>query len=144
MTIPRPGDWRHSRRVPLKAVPSAVPVARLTARLLLGKWGLGGLRGLCEDTELVVSELVTNALRATREAGLDDAPVVLWLYAGTASALAAVWDPVPLLPPPPGDAGDDAEDGRGLAIVAALAGLDCYPAAGAGGKFVRAVIGDPR
>ena len=46
----------------LGALPTAVPCARLHARHVLWE---GGLNGLAPDSELLVSELVTNAVNAT-------------------------------------------------------------------------------
>ncbi len=46
----------------LGALPTAVPCARLHARHVLREWGLNGL---APDSELLVSELVTNAVKAT-------------------------------------------------------------------------------
>jgi hypothetical protein len=44
------------------ALPGATPCARLHARAVLHEWGLAGL---AEAAELIVSELVTNAVRAS-------------------------------------------------------------------------------
>src|SRR5579864_226362 len=46
----------------LGALPTTVPCARLHARHVLHEWGLNGL---APDSELLVSELVTNAVKAT-------------------------------------------------------------------------------
>jgi anti-sigma regulatory factor (Ser/Thr protein kinase) len=46
----------------LGALPNAVPCARLHASLVLAEWGL---KALAETAELIVSELVTNAVRAS-------------------------------------------------------------------------------
>src|SRR5580658_887053 len=82
------------------ARPGAVPCARHYARRLLWEQGL---KELIEPVELVVSEVVTNAVRAS--GGLDCAgrsvaggqPVVrLWLAAEETSVL--VWDECPVLP----------------------------------------------
>ena len=48
----------------LGALPTAVPCARLHARHLLWEWGLSAL---VEDTELLTSELITNAVKATAD-----------------------------------------------------------------------------
>lgn len=107
----------------MAALPSAVPWARRYARQLL--WDVG-LKELVELAELVVSEIVTNAVRVSagltaREQARDGAcPVVrLWLNAGEDSVVVLVWDASPLLPkqqaPPP-----DAESGRGLLLVETL------------------------
>ena len=81
--------WRAERttvspiRTPLElgALPTAVPCARLHARHVLREWGLNAL---APDSELLVSELVTNAVKAT--AGRDEAAVRLRLSADRAES----------------------------------------------------------
>ena len=55
----------------LGALPSAVPCARLHARQVLWEWGLSEV---AETAELLLSELVTNAVQAAR-ATVNDLPV---------------------------------------------------------------------
>jgi anti-sigma regulatory factor (Ser/Thr protein kinase) len=105
----------------LRALPTAVPCARLHARHLLWEWGLNEL---APTTELLVSELVTNAVNAT--AGHDvQAAVRLCLSGDSARVLIEVWD-ADLRPPAPKALGEDGtpdpdeEGGRGLFLVAAL------------------------
>jgi hypothetical protein len=95
---------------------------------------------------MVVSELITNSVAATRGISSPGSlPVVrLWLLADAASVLVAAWDAAPGIPrcrP----AGPDAEDGRGLAIVAALsARWESYRCADPyGGKVTWAIIDTP-
>jgi histidine kinase-like protein len=134
--------WRHRARLPLDACDASVPAARSWSRRLIAGWGLAGPAGLPGTAGLIVSELVTNAVRATRAAGIPDGLVAVWLLAG-GPVLVAVWDPVPLAaagrPLPP--AVPDSEGGRGLCIVSALAALDYLPARR--GKVARAVIPGP-
>src|SRR2546423_509609 len=84
------------------------------ARHLLWEWGLNSL---AVDTELLVSELVTNAVRAT--AGQQQAAIRLRLSSGGASVLVEVWD-AGSLPPAPKELAEDGmpdldeEGGRGL------------------------------
>ena len=52
--------WPLRSFLELGALPSAVPCARLHTRHLLWEWHLTGLR---DSAELVVCELVTNAIR---------------------------------------------------------------------------------
>jgi hypothetical protein len=52
----------------LGALPTAVPCARLHARHMLWEWGLNGL---IQDSELLVRELVTNAVKATARRGAE-------------------------------------------------------------------------
>jgi hypothetical protein len=82
------------------------------------------LNGLAESTELLVSETVTNAVKAT--AGQEDqAAVRLRLSSNRARVLIEVWDADPR-PPAPKDLGEDGlpdpneEGGRGLFLVATL------------------------
>ena len=113
--------WPLRSYLELGALPTAVPCARLHARHLVWEWGLNGL---AESTELLVSELVTNAVKAT--AGQEDqAAVCLRLSSDNARVLIEVWDADPQ-PPAPKDLGEDGtpdrqeEGGRGLFLVATL------------------------
>jgi anti-sigma regulatory factor (Ser/Thr protein kinase) len=136
-----PGSgWDRNSYLELGALPGAVPSARLHARQVLWEWGLAGL---ADSTELLVSELVTNAVRASREA-TGAGSVRLWLLADTARVVIVVWDGSPQ-PPAPVDAGDDAESGRGLLLVDALSsGWGYYhPSESYGGKLVWAQVGPP-
>jgi anti-sigma regulatory factor (Ser/Thr protein kinase) len=93
-----------------------------------GEWGLNGL---ASDSELLVSELVTNAVKAT--AGRDEAAVRLRLSGGSARVLIEVWDADPRAPASEdlgerGTPDPQQEGGRGLFLVAALsARWDWYP-----------------
>src|SRR6516165_1551283 len=63
-----PGDaaqWPYHSFLPLGALPGAVPCARLHTTAVLWEWGMNGLS---QQAELAVSELVTNAVRASLEA----------------------------------------------------------------------------
>jgi hypothetical protein len=62
-----PHLWPLRSYLELGALPTAVPCARLHARQLVWEWGLNGLAA---STELLISELATNAvLRPRRGAG---------------------------------------------------------------------------
>ncbi len=108
----------------LAAVPNAVRCSRMFVRLGLRQWGLPSL---AEDSELVISELVTNAVQATgvtevkprwsQLAELATIHVRLLLFEH--SVVLAVWDR-DSAPPVLGEPGTDSENGRGLFIVAAL------------------------
>ena len=121
----------------LGALPTAVPCARLHARHVLWEWGLNGL---APDSELLVSELVTNAVKAT--AGRDGAAVRLRLSGDSARILIEVWDADPRAPEPKdlgehGTPDPQEERGRGLFLVAALsARWDWYPTREPPGKVV--------
>jgi anti-sigma regulatory factor (Ser/Thr protein kinase) len=103
----------------MSAWPGAVSCARHHARQLL--WDLG-LKELIEPVELVVSEIVTNAVRAS--GGLDEphlapaiAPIVrFWLSVEADGVLVLVWDGSPLKPERQ-DLAPDATSGRGLLLV---------------------------
>jgi anti-sigma regulatory factor (Ser/Thr protein kinase) len=128
----------------LGALPSAVPSARLHARLVLGEWGLGAI---AEVVELVVSELVTNAVKISRALG-HQPPVVLGLCGDDHQALITVWDASgePVQPPASEDSWPDteAESGRGLLLVDTLSthwGMYSY---GTGrGKVVWSLVNIP-
>lgn len=110
----------------LGSLPSAVSCARAHVRLVLAEWGLAHLR---DSVEMVLSELLTNAIQASQ--GLTGhwwrgvyhhgrPPVRVWLRSDGACCEVSVWD---------GHEGEpqrqepdaDQEDGRGLLIVHALA-----------------------
>jgi anti-sigma regulatory factor (Ser/Thr protein kinase) len=139
-TTRRPCYVRQSHLV-LGALPSAIPCARLHARLVLAEWDL---KPLAETAELIVSELVTNAVRASgglaeRRHGLPT--VRLWLSGDQERVLIEVWDADERMPvcerPDP-----DAEHGRGLFLVEALSDdWGTYRPAGYPGKIVWARCG---
>jgi anti-sigma regulatory factor (Ser/Thr protein kinase) len=115
-----PAPWPWSSSLPLGAFRTATPCARLHARAVLTEWGL---RGVAETAELVVSELVTNAVRAST--GPDGRPrhgeagvpvVVLRLSTDGTQVLIEVWDEIPNAPVT-GHASPDDESGRGLMLI---------------------------
>ena len=128
-------QWPLRDFIEFGALPGAVPCARLHARLVLAEWGLSGLS---EQIQLVVSELMTNAVAASQS--LDWVfPVRLWLFADRARVVVAVWDANPRLPVRV-DANELAESGRGLQLVDTIAThWDAYATPQAGGKIVRAM-----
>jgi len=110
---------------------------------VLREWGLAAL---AEPAELVVSELVTNAVQAsTGPAALPriGVPVVhLRLLADLRRVVVEVWDGNPE-PPVAKQAAPDDESGRGLMLVEALCkrwGSEAVPARG--GKVVWAELQD--
>ena len=111
-----------------------MPCVWLHARQVLWEWGLNGL---APDGELLVSELVTNAVKAT--AGRDQAAVRLRLSGDRARVLIEVWDADPRAPAPKdlgehGTPDPQEEGGRGLFLVAALSALGLVPHPGACGQ----------
>ena len=107
--------WSLADRLELGCLPSAVPCARLHTRAILAEWGLAHLN---DTAELMVSELVTNALQATQAANLAS-PLTIYLHANDAWLRVGVWDAL-RQPPDQHPHSLTADHGRGLQIVAAL------------------------
>jgi anti-sigma regulatory factor (Ser/Thr protein kinase) len=130
------GRWPLRSFLELSALPSAVPCARLHTRNLLWEWHLTGLG----DSELIVSELVTNAVKISR-ADERTAPVQLWLLADRARVVILVWDASPL-PPVRKDIAEDDENGRGLLLVETLSAQWnwYFPPHPRGGKVIWALV----
>jgi anti-sigma regulatory factor (Ser/Thr protein kinase) len=129
--------WPVQDFLELGALPGAVPSARLHTRQLLWEWSLSSLS---QAAEQVVSELTTNAVAAAR-AMPQISPVRLWLLTDKRQVLILVWDASPQ-PPAPVQAGEDAESGRGLLLVATFSDRwGTYPTPQTGGKVVWAVCG---
>lgn len=110
------GPWQLRDFLELGALPSAVPCARYHTRHILWEWRL---TELAEAAELVVSELVTNAVAASRQAGAGHA-VRLWLLGDATRVLILVGDDSAQIPVQ-GEPTPDAESGRGLLLVEAIA-----------------------
>jgi anti-sigma regulatory factor (Ser/Thr protein kinase) len=125
-------SWPDST-LELGALPEAVPCARASARVMLLIWDRLDLR---EPVELLVSELLSNAVKATWELTcLIPPPVRMRLsYDGT-RVLIEVWDASPQ-PPVPAEADFLAEGGRGLHLVEAISGKWASYPAEHGGKVV--------
>ncbi|HUC24251.1 MAG TPA: ATP-binding protein [Streptosporangiaceae bacterium] len=111
---PFAAGWPYRTFLELGALPSAVPCARLHTRQVLWEWGLAEFS---ESSELLVAELTTNAMQASRAAMQDS--IRLWLVSDRMQVVVLVWDASPL-PPVPVDADDEAENGRGLLLVQAV------------------------
>ena len=138
----RTQEWPLHSYLELQALPVSVCSARRHARDILHQWQLGALT---DAVELLVSEIVTNAVRASASLTAPErkngrAPRVrLWLASDRRSVLIQVWD---------GDdhravrqdAGLDAEAGRGLLLVEALSmRWGCHRPDGQNGKIVWAL-----
>ena len=108
--------WPLRDTLILGAAADAVPLARAHLRQLLSGWGRAELS---PDASVVVCELVTNAVAASKERRLAAAPVLVWLGSDSCCLLLAVADVSPR-PPVRLNLGPDAEGGRGLALVEAL------------------------
>jgi anti-sigma regulatory factor (Ser/Thr protein kinase) len=127
----------------LGAFPSAVPCARLHAKTVVHEWGLGHL---AETLELVISEIVTNAVQASEgslEQGYKLPFIQMWLSADDSSVGIQVWDSSNRMPQQQ-ELELDAEHGRGLSIVQAMTeDYGAYRLEGGNGKVVWAVLGKP-
>jgi anti-sigma regulatory factor (Ser/Thr protein kinase) len=141
--------WTLQSVLAIGALPTATPCARLHARNVMCEWGL---RDLAENVELVVSELVTNAVKASmddvgRPRYTDDhglACVQLRLSTDGLATLVEVWDENFRLPAPT-QASLDEESGRGLMLVDALTVQWGWDLSHSGrGKIVWALVGHER
>jgi hypothetical protein len=141
-------QWPLLSHVELRALPTSARSARLHTQSTLHRWRLGGLGGLAETAELVVSEIVTNAVRVSatvgprqRETGQAAPAQVLrlWLTSDGRSVLIQVWDGDHHRPVRK-DVGPDAEAGRGLLLIETLSTQwGWYAPDEQGGKIVWAV-----
>jgi anti-sigma regulatory factor (Ser/Thr protein kinase) len=107
-----------------------------TGQILRG-WGL---LVLADDTAVIVSELVTNALRHGGGAAGEDVELILWRRSG--QVVCAVTDPgtgAPVL----GQPDPFAEAGRGLHVVQALSASWGWTRLGDSRKAVWAAMGVP-
>jgi len=123
--------WPLRSSLEFGALPTAPFCACLHVKHVLWEWGLNSL---VESAELLVSELVTNAVNATGQPG-QTVSVNLAGAGDAAWVLIEVWDADPQPPGPrePGEAGT----GDGVLLVAALsARWDWYPTQDPAGKVV--------
>jgi hypothetical protein len=123
-------DWPLVTKLELGPFSSAVPCARIHARLVLLEWNLGAL---ADDAELIVSELTTNAIRATSH------PVALFLRSDRRALIIEVWDSLSDIPVPERHA-IDAESGRGLQLVSILSSRWGAFRPETGGKVIWALL----
>ena len=143
--LARMQGWPLLSHVELRALPASARSARLHTKSVLDEWRLGGLAA---TAELLVSEIVTNAVRASTpsghrrpETGRAARPPLLrlWLTSDGSSVLIQVWDSDhhrPVLKRP----GPDAEAGRGLLLIETLSTQwGWYAPDEQGGKIVWAV-----
>lgn len=139
--------WAIQSVLIVAALPTATPCARLHARTISLEWGLGEL---ADTVELVVSELVTNAVHASVDrdgrprysADTGLACVHLRLSTDGLAVLVEVWDET-TRPPTPVQPGLAAEGGRGLLLVDALTERWGWDLSSSGrGKIVWALVGN--
>jgi len=123
-----PGDapqWPYHSFLPLGALPGAIPCARLHTTAVLWEWGM---EALAQPAELTVSELVTNAVRASIDARQArqatgepmGVPVVELRLAGDHKHLLVEVSDYDPRPPIPTVADPEHDGGRGLLLVAAV------------------------
>jgi anti-sigma regulatory factor (Ser/Thr protein kinase) len=147
MDFPYPSHALGISFLTLAAVPTAVGCSRQLVRLGLNRWGLARLAG---DAELVVSELTTNAVKATGRMDADAkwsdlgnlATIHVRLLLFETSIVIEVWDRDPAAPAPQ-EVTDDEEGGRGLSIVTMLTTKWSHFLAPQGGKVVWAELPIP-
>jgi anti-sigma regulatory factor (Ser/Thr protein kinase) len=132
-----PGQWPLRSSLQLGALPTATPCARMHARRVLHEWGN---KGIADTAELLVSELVTNGVKAVQL--LEQRPPI-WLRMSTDGVrlLIEVWDGNMQLPRPsqPGNKAPSPTDegGRGLFLVEMLSRQwSWHPTAEPRGKVV--------
>jgi anti-sigma regulatory factor (Ser/Thr protein kinase) len=126
---------------------STVPTVRSYARVVLAEWGMADL---ADTAELVLSEVVTNALQATWRFQRDS-PVGVRLLADSSWLVVEVWDGIheaPQLQQPDLDSelDDDESDGHGngLMIVATVCHQWGHFHCPEGGKIVYAIFARER
>jgi anti-sigma regulatory factor (Ser/Thr protein kinase) len=116
----RPAELPSVTGCPLSPSPDAAGRARSFTRHALNAWGLGEL---ADDAEVVVTELLANAVRhawpSREENGTGAAALALWLLRETNGCMCVVTDPSDAAPSlrQPGLSG---ESGRGLHVIHAL------------------------
>ncbi|KUO18440.1 serine/threonine protein kinase [Streptomyces dysideae] len=125
MNVPRQPNQLFTTSIRLAAVSSAVPCSRMFVRDILDRWKLGDY---IEVAELVVSELVTNAVKMT---GITDPEPKTWdiraehvigvqLRTTNGSLFVEVWDRI-VDAPVAKNPDNNTEGGRGLMLICAMA-----------------------
>ncbi|MEZ0077506.1 ATP-binding protein [Planotetraspora sp. GP83] len=134
----RSADASDTTTCPLRPQADSVKMARDITRSTLRRWGL---TALTEDAALVVSELVTNAVRYSLYStqGPDDHPITLMLVRVTPHVLLAVSDPSDEVPSPK-EPDFISENGRGLYIVETYSQAWGWDPLDRGGKAVWALF----
>jgi anti-sigma regulatory factor (Ser/Thr protein kinase) len=139
---PQHPGWPLSYMLPpMGALLTAPRTARAHVRDILSAWALPRFT---DNAVLVASELVTNVVRQCHDPIGNPVyiggrlPVVqLSLFSDRDRLLIAVYDQLPGAPEQ-AHPDDEAETGRGLALIATLGTWDWHPAEG--GKVVRALL----
>jgi Histidine kinase-like ATPase domain len=139
---PGPMGWTCSSRIATRTPGSdagSVCAARGFTVATLRRWGAAQR---CEDIAVVVSELLTNALRHAPPPAEDTPPrwpVRLGLLQCGPCVLCAVADPCQRVPVP-AEPGELAENGRGLEVIGALSDTWGYTTVSELGKVVWATF----
>ncbi len=133
--LPQPAPVPKTQAWALPYEPASVAAARKLVRECLIRWGLGGL---VDDGVVVVSELVTNAVKTGCRRHME---LAVDLISGGAVRI-SVRDGSRALPALI-RAEDEAESGRGMALVHSLTGERWGVVQEGAGKAVWATIGSP-
>ena len=134
-------EWPLRSYLELRALPESVRPARRHARATLRDWQLAVLT---DTVELLVSEVITNAVHASADAGDRPLPpraswLRFWLTSDRDRVLIQVWDSDHGTPARR-NVDPDAEAGRGLLLGESLSTRwGWYAPAGLHGKIVWAV-----
>jgi anti-sigma regulatory factor (Ser/Thr protein kinase) len=138
-------EWPLRSYLELPAVPTSARAARQHARSVLREWHLAAP---ADTVELLVSEIITNAVRASADIARQPdesgqparvAWMRFWLISDGRNVLIQVWDDDNRHPVCK-RAGLDAEAGRGLLLIESLSlRWGCYMLDAQGGKVVWAV-----
>jgi len=131
-----PAGWPLRAVLDLGALPTAPGCARAWTREILWEWRL---TGLADTAELIVSELTTNSVLASRH--LDRPAIRLILVSDHQQLVILVRDFHPGIPTPR-HASEDEESGRGLLLVESLSDRFGWyrPDDGTPGKVIWAVL----
>jgi hypothetical protein len=146
--LARMQEWPLRSYLELPAVPTSARSARRHARSVLREWRLAAP---ADTVELLVSEIITNAVRAAADIARQPdesgqaagaAWIRFWLISDGRNVLIQVWDDDNRYPVCQ-RAGLDAEAGRGLLLIDSLSlRWGCYMLDAQGGKIVWAVCAD--
>jgi anti-sigma regulatory factor (Ser/Thr protein kinase) len=123
----------HASALTLAALQTAPGCGRGHARNVLREWNLGHL---ADAAALLVSELVTNAVKASWHSG---DPICLRLLAGREQLIIEVWDRNPDAPRPR-QANYEDETGRGFSVIEHTANRWGYHRINSGWKVVWAEL----
>ena len=133
--------WPLRSSLELGALPTAASCACLHVKHVLWEWGL---ISLVESTELLVSELVTNAVNATGQPGQTVSVNLAGTGTGTGTGTGAgagtrvlieVWD-ADRQPPGPREPGEGGTSDDVLLVAALSTRWDWYPTQDPAGKVV--------